>query len=287
LNLDILPVVIHGTSHYIRKKEYFGKKSIITVKYLDRITPDDPAFKADYSERTKMFSKYFQTEFDKVLELYNDPDFYKDQLIRNYIYKGPVLEWYLRVKLKLEHNYRPFNDLIPKEAKILDIGCGYGFLAYMLSFLSEKRMVTGIDFDDQKIEIADNCMSKNERMSFLSGDIAEIEIENYDVFVLSDVLHYLQENEQLAVVGKCIKHLNENGRIIIRDADKSLRKRHKGTKLTEFFSTKFFGFNKTKETGLCYVSRELITELALKNGLRLQIIDNSKFTSNIIYIFEK
>jgi 1-acyl-sn-glycerol-3-phosphate acyltransferase len=287
LNLDILPVVIHGTSHYIRKKEYFGKKSIITVKYLDRITPDNLAFKAEYSERTKLFRKYFQTEFDKVLELYNDPDFYKDQLIRNYIYKGPVLEWYLRVKLKLEHNYRPFHDLIPKEAKILDIGCGYGFLAYMLSFLSEKRLVTGIDFDEEKIEIADNCLSKNDRISFLSGDIAEIEIDNYDVFVLSDVLHYLQENEQLKVLSKCINHLNNKGRIIIRDADKGLKRRHKGTRFTEFFSTKFFHFNKTKETGLCYVSRELITELALKNGLRLQIIDNSKYTSNIIYIIEK
>jgi 1-acyl-sn-glycerol-3-phosphate acyltransferase len=287
LNLDILPVVIHGTSHYIRKKEYFGKKSIITVKYLDRISPENPSFKADYSERTKLLRKYFQIEFDKVLELYNDPDFYKDQLIRNYIYKGPVLEWYLRVKLKLEHNYRPFHDLIPKEAKIIDIGCGYGFLSYMLSFLSEKRYITGLDYDLEKIEIANNCLSKNERLTFLYGDIAEMQIDNFDVFVLSDILHYLQEDQQKMVIEKCIDHLNENGRIIIRDADKSLAKRHKGTKITEFFSTKFFHFNKTKESGLCFIQRQTMSELAEKKGLRLQIIDNSKFTSNIFYIIEK
>lgn len=287
LNLDILPVVIHGTSHYIRKKEYFGKKSIITVKYLDRIKINNPEFKAEYSTRTKLLQKYFQKEFDKVLELYDDPDFYKDQLIRNYIYKGPVLEWYLRVKLKLENNYRTFHELIPKEAKILDIGCGYGFLSYMLSFLSDKRQVTGIDYDEEKIEIAENCISKNERLRFFTGDIAKVEIESFDVFVMSDILHYLQENEQLKVVEKCIDHLNENGRIIIRDADKSLERRHKGTKLTEYFSTRFFKFNKTSSKGLCYVSRDLISELALKKGLRLQIIDNTKFTSNIIYIIEK
>ncbi len=287
LNLDILPVIIHGTSHYIRKKEYFGKKSIITVKCLDRITPDNPEFKAEYSERTKLLQKFFHKEFEKVLELYDDPDFYKDQLIRNYIYKGPVLEWYLRVKLKLEDNYRQFHELIPKNAKILDIGCGYGFLSYMLSFLSEKRFITGIDYDQEKIEIANNCLSKNDRLNFLDGDIAEMELNNFDVFVLSDILHYLQENQQRLVLEKCIDHLNESGKIIIRDGDKSLEKRHKGTKITEFFSTRFFHFNKTKETGLCFLSRQTISELAAERGLKLQIIDNAKFTSNIFYIIEK
>ena len=37
---------------------------------------------------------------------WNSPRFFKELLIYNYIYKGPVLEWYLRVKIRLEKNYQ-------------------------------------------------------------------------------------------------------------------------------------------------------------------------------------
>ena len=39
----------------------------------------------------------------------------------------------------------------------------------------------------------------------------------------------------------------KDGIIIIREGDKDLAERHKGTKLTEFFSTRIIGFNKTSE----------------------------------------
>ena len=38
----------------------------------------------------------------------DNPAFY-EALIQNYIYKGPVVEWYIRIKVKMEKNYRLFN----------------------------------------------------------------------------------------------------------------------------------------------------------------------------------
>ena len=81
--------------------------------------------------------RYFREEFDKLKEEIEQPAYFREKLIYNYLYKGPVLEWYMRIKTRLEKNYQTFHELVPQQGKILDIGCGYGFMSYMLAFTSE------------------------------------------------------------------------------------------------------------------------------------------------------
>jgi uncharacterized protein len=85
---------------------------------------------------------------------------------------------------------------------------------------------------------------------------------------------------------KCINHLNHGGSIIIRDGNKDLVKRHKGTKLTEVFSTQVTGFNKTSGNGLSFLSGSLIKEMAADHHLECNEVDNTKFTSNIIFVLK-
>ncbi len=44
--------------------------------------------------------------------------------------------------------------------------------------------------------------------------------------------------------------IKSGGMLVIRDGNKELEERHKGTRLTEFFSTRLFGFNKVTEKGV-------------------------------------
>jgi hypothetical protein len=74
--------------------------------------------------------------------------------------------------------------------------------------------------------------------------------------------------------------------IIIRDGDRDLQERHKGTKLTELFSTKIIGFNKT-ENQLHFISRSEIETFAAKHNLKAEVIDNTKLTSNIVMVLRK
>ncbi len=155
----------------------------------------------------------------------------------------------------------------------------------MLSLSSKNRIITGVDYDPDKIEIAKHCAIKNDNIDFISADIIEMNFNPSDVFILNDVLHYMPEPIQYRIIEKCISSLNTNGMIIIRDADKSLRKRHRGTRLSEFFSTNF-GFNK-KRFKLEFVARTMIQKIADSYKLELEIIDQSKRTSNLIYILKK
>ena len=88
-----------------------------------------------------------------------------------------------------------------------------------------QRQINGIDYDDDKIEVANNCAIKNDRIEFSSGDITKIEFVSSDIFILNDVLHYFPTHLQVKTIEKCITKVNSGGMIIIRDSDKDLQKR--------------------------------------------------------------
>lgn len=285
LNLDILPILLHGVGDTMPKGEQLLRSGNITVKILPRINPEDSSFGGDYSERTKGISRYFKNEFENLRAQVETPEFFKRKLIKNYIYKGPIVEWYMKVKIRLDGYYKMFHEHAPLKGKIVDIGCGYGFMSYMLHFLSNERELLGIDYDDEKIMVASNCVARNEKINFESADITQFDLPRADAFIISDVLHYLKPEDQDKLILQCLEKLNEGGVFIIRDGNSEMEERHKGTKLTEFFSTKF-GFNKTVNS-LHFTSKSKIMAILSKHKVKVEIIDDTKLTSNIVFVVKK
>jgi 1-acyl-sn-glycerol-3-phosphate acyltransferase len=285
LSLEIQPIVIHGACQALNKNEFFLRRGKITLKFLDRINLKEGRFGNEYLEQAKGVVNYMRTEFEEVKQGVEVPKRMKMDLINRYLFRGPVLEWYLRIKLRLERNYILINEIVPRQGIITDIGCGYGFMSVMLALVSDKRIITGFDYDEDKIITAQNCTEDLGNLRFIHEDISVQQLAKSDVFLLMDVLHYMAEEKQTELLKKCFDSLNANGMILVRDADTDLKNRTTGTKITEFFSTRV-GFNKTKEK-LSFVSGRMIRDLAKKNGFNIKVIDITKFTSNLIYILSK
>jgi len=282
LKIDILPIIIHGQNQLLKKSEFFLKRGSIHTKFLPRTDLSKKEFGETVREQTKGINKWFRTAYAAVRREYETPDYWSDYIIKNFIYKGPTLEWYTLIKLRLENKYHFFNKLIPRKCTITDLGCGYGYLDFMLSMVSEGRIIRAYDYDEDKIAVANNCAIKNEQLSFKTADITQLDLETSDVFILNDVLHYLPGDMQIEMIEKCIAKTNQGGMIIIRDSDKSLKKRHLGTQFTEFISTNF-GFNKTVHK-LDFVSRQMVEEVAFRKKVNLEIVDEGKVTSNLVYV---
>lgn len=269
------------------KGEFLLKNGLMTIDILERIKPNDITYGIGYAERTTKVAKFFKQEYAKLSAETETTNYYNDQLISNYLFKGPVLEWYMKVKLKLENNYAIYNEIIPKQNKILDIGCGYGFLSYMLSFTSAEREILGLDYDEEKINVAQHGFLKSDKLNFKYQNVLEHQFEKYDTVILSDVLHYLQPDEQDRVLTSCINSIPDNGMVIVRDGDADMEEKHKGTKLTELFSTQLIGFNITSEKGLSFLSFKKMQEFADAHRLKLTRIDETKYTSNVFFILRK
>ena len=289
LQLDILPILLYGNNKIIAKAQPFNiRKGIIYTEILPRIPADDLSFGTTYQERTKRISAYMKEGYARICREKNttdNPAFY-EALIQNYIYKGPVVEWYIRIKVKMERNYRLFNRLIPAQGQITDIGCGFGPLCYMLSMLSEDREILGIDYDEDKIALAQHGWLRNEHLQFRHGNALEYPLPESDVFILNDMLHYMSYEHQRTLLLKCADRLRSQGMIIIRDGNSANTSKHRLTRFTELLSTRIFNFNRTAGE-LHFTTETQLREIAVTCGMNVEIIPNDKYTSNTIYIFRK
>jgi 1-acyl-sn-glycerol-3-phosphate acyltransferase len=255
LNIGILPILIHGTGYTMAKNDFLLKDGTITIKYLPRIMQDDRRFGTIYSEKAKLIGRYFKDEYKQLSIATEQPVYFKQQLIYNYLYKGPFLEWQLKLKLWREKYYQLFHELLPAKGRILDIGCGYGDRAYLLHFASKEREFTGIDDNENKIGIANNCFSKDEKMTFIFADIAKFDFQDYDAILMVDFLQHLQKEAQTPLIEKCISHLNPGGRLIIRTNN--------------------------------YLSGRLVKDLAASDHMKLTAIDQGKNRGDFIFITDK
>ena len=286
LDIPVQPLLIHGAADGIPKGTFYLNEGCLSLKFLPPIEPSDKRFGVTYSEKTKNISRHFKSEFKSFAQEMEVPAYYKNRLITNFLYKGPVLEWYLRIKFRLEKNYEVFDSLLPQQGRILDLGCGYGFLCYILQFSSNERTITGVDYDEEKIETAQHGYARTERLNFVYSDVTKFELQSYNGIVVSDVLHYLTPEEQDRLMMKCFDALEPGGILVVRDGNADLVERHKGTRLTEFFSVKLFRFNKSVNE-LNFVSGQRLRALAESRGLKLTVLDDTRYTSNVMFIIDK
>ena len=288
LNLDIIPVISYGSGNAMPKWEPFLKTSPVSMTTLPPIRQDSPLIKETLLATSKSVRHYMQKEYALIRSEFETPSFFRKKVIRNYLYRGPVLEWYMKVKIRMENNYTLFDEILPKKGLITDIGCGYGFMDYMLHLMANKRRFTGIDYDKDKIDTANNCALKNKKMSFIQADVSNYQPENSDAFILADVLHYMPPEKQSELIRKCANKLNPGGLMIIRDADTDMKKKHAGTRLSEFFSTRL-GFNQTynERQKLYFRSKQNYMKVFSELELDVEILDKTKMTSNLVFILNK
>ncbi len=286
LKLDILPVMIFGSGAFLPKGVFWGKPNRLFMQILPRIEPEDQSFGKNYSERTKQVRRYYQEEHQKFSSRHNTPAYNVLNIRLNYLFKGPVLEWYLRVKMIFENNFESYCALLPNKGDILDLGCGYGYISYMLLLTSGERRIKGVDYDGNKINVAQNGYLKNENISFIEADVTQYPVTPQDAFLFGDVLHYMTYDKQKTVLQTCIMNLRPGGMILIREGNTEKESRHKFTKFIEFFSTKVLVFNKTSETNgkLFFTSSQKLREIAHEHGLTFEIIDRNRKTSNNFFI---
>ena len=80
--------------------------------------------------------------------------------------------------------------------------------------------------------------------------------------------------------------LKAGGRIIIRDGDAGKAERHKTTAMTEVWSTKIVGFNKT-DGELHFTSTPELQQTARRLGLEIHAAHTDAHTSNTVYILTR
>lgn len=284
LNVPIQPVLFVGLYEINPKNDIMIDAGEFYVQPLDKIYPVANESDKEYAKRGLQLMR---DNFIEVKKKYAKANYWYTAIMRNYVLKGPILEWYVRVKYKLEKkNFEYYDNLINDRKTIYDIGCGYGYLSYYLHYRNPSREIIGVDYDEEKVLTADNGIKKNDHLNFEYADVKTYDFKPCDVVFLNDVLHYLPQEEQFSLLNRIVEKLTDDGILFIRDGVVDVDSRIKNTERTEQLSTKFFKFNKT-ENELEFLKISDIKNFAENNSLSFEMIEHSKTTSNVLFILKK
>jgi SAM-dependent methyltransferase len=127
------------------------------------------------------------------------------------------------------------NGLLPERGSILDLGCGQGLLEALLLAAREAaargewpaewppppepRAMRGIDLVERDVKRARAAAEGHAQ--FITGDIRDTDFGRADAVVILDVLHYIDFDEQEAVLQRVRHALNEGGVLLVRVAQLS------------------------------------------------------------------
>ena len=123
--------------------------------------------------------------------------------------------------------------LIGENAEVVDIGCGQGLLASLLTAASgiarwpsdwpvahPLKGYFGVDLMQTDIARATEALGHlSPRVRFAQGDMCECAFSECDVMVILDVLHYVPICAQNAVIDQVVAALRANGRLLLRIGD--------------------------------------------------------------------
>ena len=187
LNLDIVPVLIHGNSEVLPKGSFIIKDGSITLKILNRITSTDESFGRSYKERTKQISRYFKSEFENLRHEIEDESYFHQVVLEDYRYKGNEL--YKNVKLDLKKHasvYKYLMDYVPKNATIIHISKDYGQLDFLLSLDGpDRKLITYIEEENFREIVANSYISNTNYKITVVKSIEELTAFNGNTLIIN------------------------------------------------------------------------------------------------------
>jgi len=161
-------------------------------------------------------SPHFEDIYFKVREkegrIYSDKELIQLPYIsHHHIY---FEEWNLRKKSLRQ--LMEYLANLNKGLKILEIGCGNGWLSHRLSE-NPGFQVVGIDPHSEEIDQA-NRVFKNSNLCFLKGSIENTQLkgELFDIILFAASIQYFPNLE--TIISKSFDHINPGGEIIIIDS---------------------------------------------------------------------
>ncbi len=167
LNVDVIPIMIHGIGHFFPKTEFLFRKGKATVKIFDRIHPNNQDLRngRECRETASLVRKFYTQEYEKLAKTVETADYYKDLVLHNYIYKCRQIERNAR-KVLQDAELTKRIAAMPDKGEYTIENCGQGEIALLAALVKKNLRITATDPNPDNIAIAQNCISVPENLTF-------------------------------------------------------------------------------------------------------------------------
>ncbi|HEY3861690.1 MAG TPA: 1-acyl-sn-glycerol-3-phosphate acyltransferase [Verrucomicrobiae bacterium] len=281
LQRDILPILLGGTNTAMPRDSYWFEPYHVVVAALPRITPQN----FDYAQGSLALMRHCEAvvrrALQEQLDELNTPRVLRRKVERLYRYQGKFVELFVHWKLKLDPMFRALDSMVPRKGFVLDLGCGCGVAANWLAHTTDQRAFLGVDYDADKIRVAQRTAPGHPRVRFEARDILDWEFPPCDTALLLDVLHYWEPEKQEWILRKVRRALRPGGTLVLREAARADSAGHQRVERWEKWATRL-GLNKTVE-GLHFLTRVELAAALRRAGFSQEAIrGESGRDSNIL-----
>ena len=175
LNVDILPVFIHGASHVMPKKDFVLREGQLYVEIGERIAAETFA-DADPRELTSKVHQYYVEHFAEIRQQRETTNYVLPFVNYKYLYKGNDVERQCRRSLKSIRRHSAEIDAL-KEKSILLLNSGIGELAWTMALVHRDAEIFALENDEDQYLIASHCSYIPDNLHFYQGDESVLNAE--------------------------------------------------------------------------------------------------------------
>jgi uncharacterized protein len=283
LRQEILPIVLCDTWTAMPRDAYWFEPYHVTVRALPRVTPQSFDYSLGSTALMRHCEALVREGLQKQLDEINTPRVLRRKVARLYRYQGKFVEQFVYWKMKTDPVFPSLDQVVPREGFILDLGCGYGMATHWLAYCTDRRTFLGLDYDEDKIRVAQRTAPQHERIRFEAANILESDYPPCDTVLLLDVLHYWTPEKQQLILGKVRRALRPGGRLVLREAARAEDAAHGRVARWEKFATRL-GHNKTEEGLHFQTLAQLEAMLRAAGFARWEIKHEAGRDSNVLLV---
>ena len=155
LNLDILPIYLHGLNNAMPPRSFAINPSTATVIVGERITSASPLRGEDYQETTRRIHRHFLTEYNRIKRNLETTSYFLPLVKERYLYKGR--EVYAEACRALSKENLAGIDNAGDSPTMIIKNSGCGALALMAALVHPDKTIYAIEEDKDKKLLAQYC----------------------------------------------------------------------------------------------------------------------------------
>lgn len=133
-----------------------------------------------------------------------------------------VVRWYARVRFVIlrQQFLQAIGQYLPRDGRILDLGCGFGLFSLYFGLDAPERTLVGVDLSEKRIEWARRCADRLgvTNVSYTASNVLEWkESAPFDAIFMLDLIHHLPKDEVAGFLHKVTRLISPGGILILKD----------------------------------------------------------------------
>lgn len=169
LNIDILPMMIHGLYDVLPKKDFMLRKGSVTLEIHKRMSAEE-LVALEPRKMAKSWFRWYVEQYGKMRSRLENEAYWLSYVTYKYMYKGHNVERICKKTLNDIHKGKlALSDYIQDDGSIVIPRCGHGEIAWLAALTYPQNEVYAYEEDEDMYTIAANTSHKPQNLHFFNG----------------------------------------------------------------------------------------------------------------------